>query len=239
MPLTYIGGVIKISTIKVMRNERKFEISEITAMKLKPILVGAMGEDENNGEDGYLVRSLYFDSIHDDDFFDKEDGLEKRKKIRLRTYNPANELIKLEIKEKIGSNQIKRSLIIDKVIAKALIDCRYDVLLKVDEPLAEELYLIMQQGLYRPRTVIEYRRYAYVLSENNTRITIDRDIVSTESNFDIFSDNLIMYPISGSIILEIKYNRFLFDYLKDYISMIEKREVAVSKYLLGRKIGFL
>ena len=28
--------------------------------------------------EGYIIRSLYFDSLYDRDFYDKEDGVEKR-----------------------------------------------------------------------------------------------------------------------------------------------------------------
>ena len=40
--------------------------------------------DSHNGPDGYQVRSLYFDSLSNRDFQEKEDGLELRRKFRLR-----------------------------------------------------------------------------------------------------------------------------------------------------------
>jgi len=33
-------------------------------------------QDPNNGIHGYTVRSLYFDTIYDKDFFEKRDGIE-------------------------------------------------------------------------------------------------------------------------------------------------------------------
>ena len=49
---------------------------------------------------GYMIRSMYFDSINDDDYYEKLSGEVNRKKIRLRIYDKEGELVKLEIKQK-------------------------------------------------------------------------------------------------------------------------------------------
>lgn len=49
-------------------------------------------EDKHNGAGGYRIRSLYFDTLDDNDYRDKLDGMELRRKIRLRNYDPAETL---------------------------------------------------------------------------------------------------------------------------------------------------
>ena len=64
-------------------------------------------EDPHNGIHGYTVRSLYFDTEYDTDFFDKEYGMEVRRKLRLRVYDPRGESAVLEMKQKQGDQQLK------------------------------------------------------------------------------------------------------------------------------------
>lgn len=63
--------------------------------------------DAHSGDDGYLIRSLYFDSLDERDFHEKEDGVELRRKIRLRNYGPDSKVAKLEMKKKQGAMQKK------------------------------------------------------------------------------------------------------------------------------------
>ena len=86
--------------------------------------------DPNNRENGYTIRSLYFDSINDDDYYAKAGGEEVRKKIRLRIYDTKTQSVKLEIKRKININQIKETATISREDAIKLINKDYSVLLK-------------------------------------------------------------------------------------------------------------
>lgn len=212
-------------------------MDKITAEKTKHLLKLSMSPDTNNGIDGYEVRSLYFDSIYDDDFFDKKEGLENRKKIRLRTYGHSSEIIKLEVKEKRGESQLKRSLIINKEEAEKMIRGDYRFLLLKDSDLSKNIYLEMTQKLYRPKTLIEYKREAYIMKSNDVRITFDTKLTSSEANFDIFSEEIPMNQIYFETIMEVKYRDFLFEYIKKIIRGVDKKEVSVSKYVLGRRLG--
>ena len=69
-----------------------------------------MHEDPHNGISGYPVRSLYFDTLDDRDFHEKAAGVELRRKLRLRSYDPAADFAMLEMKQKQGASQLKRSL---------------------------------------------------------------------------------------------------------------------------------
>ena len=86
-----------------------------------------------------MVRSLYFDSIYDNDYFDKISGLEVRKKIRLRIYSPEQTTVKLELKQKRGSAQKKTSLSITKKQAEEMVCGNYTGLAELNSDLALKL----------------------------------------------------------------------------------------------------
>ena len=70
----------------VLREEKKFLLNQAEALKLRNYLSNVVHTDSHNGLDGYQVRSLYFDSLSNRDFQEKEDGLELRRKFRLRVH---------------------------------------------------------------------------------------------------------------------------------------------------------
>ncbi len=92
----------------VNRVEKKYFISESQRYQLQKYFAKILHQDPNNGDNGYMVRSLYFDTLYDDDFHDKEDGLEDRQKLRLRIYNINDNNVKLELKQKFGNYQKKK-----------------------------------------------------------------------------------------------------------------------------------
>lgn len=223
---------------EVLRQEKKFLISLDQYYRLSRYLASVMMEDPHNGTDGYCIRSLYFDSLDDRDFQEKEDGIELRRKLRLRNYGADSQTAKLEMKQKQGMNQKKRSLTLQRSDAKQLIQGNTSVLLKEGSPFALECYVMMNQHLYRPVAVIEYQRKAFIAKENSIRITFDHHIIASETQFEIFSE-LIQNPVFDPylVVLEVKYNGFLLSYLKDLLLEVEKNETSVSKYCLGRTIS--
>ena len=65
---------------------------------------------------------MYFDSLSNRDFQEKEDGLELRRKFRLRVYSPDADFALFEMKQKQGPYQRKRSLRLSRKEAQALIE---------------------------------------------------------------------------------------------------------------------
>ncbi|MGN1404837.1 MAG: polyphosphate polymerase domain-containing protein [Erysipelotrichaceae bacterium] len=223
--------------LKVFREEKKFLLSYPEYKCKDSYLSKLLHGDRHNGVNGYKVRSLYFDTVYDTDYFEKLSGIENRRKIRLRIYSPGDSKAKLEMKQKEGARQLKRSLTVSKEDALELIKGNYDVLLKYkQEEFALEIYAFMKARCYRPCTVVEYDRKAYIAKENNIRITFDSNIRASESNFDIFSDKLNLAPVMDlyNVVMEVKFNGFLLSYIKDMINSIDSSEISVSKYYLAR-----
>lgn len=226
---------------RVLREEKKFLISVAEFKKTSHRLEQVMIQDPHNGVDGYMIRSLYFDTVFDTDFFEKQAGVELRRKVRLRVYDPDSDFAKLELKQKQGSSQLKRSITLSKEDAQELIKGKYDVLLKYEDDFAAEMYSLMKTRAYMPKTIVEYNRKAFIAKENNIRITFDHKVISTESNFDLFSKKLNMNPVLDpyDVVLEVKYNGFMLDYLRRLINDIDKSEMSISKYVLARHNAYL
>lgn len=225
--------------LDVLRTEKKYPVSGAQVYRLVSVLGQVFPLDEycEDGR-GYLVRSVYFDSFDNQDFFEKEAGLECRKKIRLRTYGNSGP-VKLEWKQKQGSVQRKRSLILAREDAKALVEGEYRVLFSYEEPIAKEFYTLMVSKLYRPRCMVQYIRQAFVVPVNQTRITVDSGLSSHEGSYGLFSELPPLYPAAdlGHATLEVKYNHFLPGYVKDILSPFGLSEVSNSKYVAARRYG--
>ena len=224
---------------EVSRQEKKYAINLADGTVLRGRLGALMHGDPHNGPQGYEIRSLYFDTPDDQDFADKVDDLELRRKIRLRTYSPQSDFAMLEMKQKEGPYQRKRSLRLRREEAVRLCQGDYRPLLSHTDPFAAECYGLMVCRCYRPRAVVEYLRRAFIARENHIRITLDSRITATESCFDLFARDLSMYPVMDPFhtVLEVKYNGFLLSYIKDLVNRADRSELSVSKYCLARRVG--
>lgn len=225
---------------KVLREEKKFLISVDEFIRKSHQLEQVLTQDKHNGVHGYMIRSLYFDTPFDDDFFEKQAGVELRRKVRLRIYDPTHDYAMLEMKQKQGAQQLKRSLRMPKKDALQLIQCNFSPLLEYEEPFAAEMYAFMSTRCYRPKTIVEYKRKAFVAKENKIRVTFDNGIVATESSFDLFSEQLNMNPVLDpyDVVMEVKFNGFLLGYIRDLINSVNRSELSVSKYCLARQQGY-
>lgn len=224
--------------LKAERYELKYLIHIEEWMRLKYRLEQILEEDSHNDMEGYMVRSLYFDNIADNDYISKLNGEENRRKIRLRIYNPNSLYAKLEIKAKYGNAQKKESATITRETAEELIRCNYEVLLAYNTPFLNRVYRIMTSEMYRPVVVVEYKRLAYIHKENQIRLTLDSQLRSNETHFDIFSTELDLIPVMNEIysVFEVKYSQYLYKWITDVISCTDKKNQSVSKYCICRTI---
>ena len=224
---------------EVLRQEKKYLLTAADAQSFGAYLGGVMLQDEHNGPQGYSIRSLYFDTLNDGDYGDKMDGVELRRKIRLRVYSPSASFGMLEMKQKEGPYQKKRSLRLERGDACQLCRGEYEPLLKYREPFAAECYGLMRYKCYQPRTVVEYRRRAFIAKENHIRVTLDSQITATEAAWNVFDPNLVQYPVLDPfhVVLEVKFNGFLLSYIKDLVGAVNRSEFSQSKYCLARSVG--
>jgi len=222
--------------IDVKRVEKKYIIDTVSMENMKRNLRRVMTDDPHNGQYGYMVRSLYFDSFDDTDYHSKIDGLDARKKIRLRIYSPDAGTAKLEVKEKDAGTQRKRSLVIPRDDAEKMIRGDYSFLAKKDDVFSNALYLVMTKGLYRPKCIVEYDRYAFIHCDNNTRVTFDSNLRGTAVPDRLFGASTGYLPVSApsDITLEVKYDGFLLSGIKSVIGDRLVNVISNSKYCRTR-----
>lgn len=222
-----------MSVLKTFRHEYKFIIPYEEMLNLREKFNKLLDIDRDY--DGYMIRSLYFDSVNDEDYYDKLNGEMNRKKIRLRIYDPNGKLVKLELKAKYDYHQLKESLIITKEDSIELIKGNYDILLNYKEDLATRIYTILMTGYYKPKVIIEYNRIAY-MGKTTTRITFDFEIKSSNNIEDFFNESINYIDIvdKKDIVLEVKFDRFLEPYISTILDKYISRNQSVSKYIMGR-----
>lgn len=224
---------------EVMRQEKKYLVVLPELYRLADLLSQVMLRDEHGGSTGYRIRSLYFDTLNENDFYEKLECVELRRKLRLRIYDPDANFAMLEMKQKQGAYQRKRSLRLHREDALQLAAGHYGVLLAYADPFAAECYGLMCRMCYRPKTIVEYQRQAFLAKETRIRITLDHHIMATEACFDLFAPALNLYPVLDpfNAVLEVKYNGFLLSYIKAAVSQANRSELSMSKYCLARSAG--
>ncbi len=225
--------------LSVYRHELKYFISFTNQRILAEILKSSLTLDPNGeGRPGnqYWIRSLYFDTLENSDFYDKEIGISTRKKIRIRLYDVKQEKVKIEIKNKFEQYMLKETASLSREDAKELIQGNKDILLKQNNVTLTRLYYLMTKDYYRPSLIVDYEREAYIGPIQNIRITFDKNIRVGTVDMDIFNPNLNLQPIfdEPTMVVEVKFNHFLPTWLKDILAAFHSDRYAISKYCLGR-----
>lgn len=222
--------------IQVARREIKYQMSLLQFKRFETRLSAALARDSYAGEDGsYPIRTLYFDTPYETDYYATMCGEEVRKKLRMRCYSPADKVVKLERKTKFGQDQVKTGLNLTREQAQEIIAGNYQCLTQMEEEFPRELYVELNEGGYRPNLMLEYRRIAFVAPANHIRVTFDYKIGYTKSTLDLFALSPAMVPISigDGGILEVKYDRFLFSYIKDILREADAMQTAYGKYVVA------
>lgn len=224
---------------RTYRKEIKYPLSLVDFEKIKRRFTPYVTLDPHCTDNGgYRVRSLYFDSASDADLYDTLDGVLNKQKIRLRFYPPDDRSVLLENKIKSGSDGVKLTLSLTRLQAQQMISGDYSFLRELSDPLAMRLYTRMMTGGYQPKSVVEYRRLAYIYPVSNTRITYDYSISSSPVVSSFLDRNVLLTPITDVDmgVLEIKYDNLLVSVLKDALQPLDSLSSANSKYVSSRFI---
>lgn len=219
------------------RHELKHYINAPDYAQLRARLSIMTRPDKNAGEDGsYKIRSLYFDNFSDKAVVEKLSGLSRREKFRLRYYDNDTSFIRLERKSKANRLAFKESAPVSAEQCAALLAGNYDCLKSSGAPLLMELYTKIRYQNLRPRNIVEYRREARIYRPGNVRITFDRHIRTSNSVSGFLNPNLVTIPATGAIILEIKYDGFLPDVIRDALQLGWHNQTEFSKYVVARLV---
>ena len=216
------------------RNEWKYLISTSEKDLLELRMRHILKKDPHSGEDGYMIRSLYFEDYFNSAYEEKESGILMRKKYRIRIYDYSDRSIKLERKKKYGSYIYKESAPLTKEEFYKILNGEYEFLLTSKYPLCREFYVECISNLMRPRTIVDYERVPWIMDEGTVRITFDSDVRAAVGGYDIFDSTLPTLPVleQGKTIMEVKFTEMLPQIVKDLLLPNAQEFTAVSKYVL-------
>lgn len=220
------------------RHEWKYEINYADMLVLRQRLSVVAKRDANATDGKYEIRSLYFDNLNDRALREKIDGVNIREKFRIRYYDGNISFIRLEKKSKRNGLGFKDSANLTKEQTQAIIDGNYNWMMKSGVPLIQEFYTkMMKQGL-RPKTIVDYTREPFVYAPGNVRVTLDYNIRTGLFCTDILNHSAITVPAGDTrIILEVKWDEYLPDIIRDAVRIDNRRVGAFSKYAACRIYG--
>ena len=127
---------------------------------------------------------------------------------------------------------------ISKEQVKLILDGEYAWMIKSGNKLVEELYSkMMVQGL-RPKNIVDYTREPFVFAPGNVRITLDYNIRTGMNSTDFLNPECVTVPAGDApIILEVKWDEYLPDIIRDVVQLTNCRSGAFSKYAACRIYG--
>ena len=222
------------------RHEIKYMISKNTGEILKQKLKTIMDIDKNsyNEDNTYQIRSLYFDDPQNTAYYEKLDGVEYRKKYRIRIYNQDDNFIRLECKYKHNNMTSKESVLITKEICSKIINGNIDDIDISKNDILKKFIIDMKTKKLATSVIVDYKRLAYTYPVSEVRITFDSEIKSGVYNYDLFDKSVNYASVIDDdyLVLEVKYNEILPEIIAIILSTVSLNREAYSKFATCRNL---
>lgn len=201
---------------------------------LRPYLSRDLYTDRSKAN-RYLVRSLYYESPDYQIFFEKIGGNANRAKFRIRTYGDSASKtpdIRVEIK-------IRRANLTQKFGTLIRVEDYQHFSMSrhwnnLDDPVLEEFERMVHLKNLQPKILVEYQREGFFTRDGEEiRITFDHEL-QTAATRTLFPDQVFwQQPLEPKVVLEIKHQNMLPDWLIKIIKQQGLRIVANSKFAIG------
>ena len=213
-----------------MRFEKKFIMLENSYVELSSFLISC---NFRNIYPSRFVNSLYYDTSDFNHYIDSKEGFPDRSKVRIRFYNNEIEKMVLEYKIKkaeIGYKKTKNQILQIKPIRE----------IKVKNPLFKSKVLKLNvpekiDFTLTPSLFISYKRFYFLSSCNNFRITIDTDLMFSNLRYSKFISEFPFYLERFINVIEIKYSDKVenLDLIESISNFNEIYLSRCSKYTIG------
>ena len=217
------------------RHEVKHELNRMDMLILRQRLSAIMQPDPHAVNGMYEIRSLYFDNAGDKALREKIDWTNIREKYRIRIYNRNTSVIHLERKFKYDNLGFKDSASLTEEEARRIAEGdTYWMASSNNEVITGFYTRIRNEGL-KPKVIVDYTREPFIFGPGNVRVTLDYDIRTGLSCTDFLNPECVMIPTKESpIILEVKWDNYLPDIIRDALQLGDRRSCAFSKFAASR-----
>lgn len=200
-------------------------------------VLGAMQRDPHVRADGsYLIRSAYFDDIHDTCLSENLSGCDPRSKFRIRYYNSDTSWISLEKKSKFRSICSKDSCRLTVEECGLLLNGNIPDVTEDMPAEKKKLFTEMRLRSLVPKVIVTYERIPFVYSAGGVRVTFDRKVTSSKELNRFLTGDYTERPVfsCGDRILEVKWDEVMPKHIKDILRLEDLNWIALSKYSMGR-----
>ena len=216
------------------RHENKFIISYAQAAAIENSICGILQRDKHLTGESYNIRSIYFDDYDHSCFYENENGIDPREKFRIRIYDGNGDFIRLELKKKehLMTQKLQCALTrtqTERILVGEPLDGFGEI-----HPLLRKFELQRMCRRLHPDVIVEYDRIPYIYDLGNVRITFDMNI-SASNDFDhFFVKDIAKRPImmTDMMVLEVKYDELLPNYIEDLICVDTEQRTSFSKYYM-------
>jgi hypothetical protein len=225
---------------KFNRFELKYVITLQQAERFKRGLRAYMVPDEHgNGNGRYALSSLYYDAPNMRCYWEKENGIKFRRKLRIRRYETGERLTEetpvfLEIKQRVDRVTQKRRAILPYGDALRLYnDRQIPDHAPEDNAVIEEIFVFLWQYNLRPMSIVRYERQAFMGTKYDLglRVTFDTALTFQSQTLHLHeppSDLPMLSP--NLVVMEIKVNERIPYWLTEMIAAHNLPLTRVSKY---------
>lgn len=191
---------------------------------------------KNNGK--YLIRSVYFDNFDNKVLSQKKEGLLDRDKFRVRLYDYNMDYLNLEKKSKRDNLTFKQKCRLTPEEYEKIRIGDIEWMENDTRTLIKDLYVQMKLYQLKPMTVVDYEREVFIYEYGNVRVTFDGCIKTSFRNNDLLNPDLAMVETTpGVVVLEVKFDEYLPDIIKQLLQVIDRRKGGYSKYQYSRMFG--
>ena len=190
----------------------------------------------------YFVRSLYFENNFSSNFYEKVDGMQIRRKYRLRTYSnffDPKVPIFFEVKGRISERTYKKRINIkNKYLNLFLSQSQNFNLLNLypnNKMIINFIFDSFRKNL-KPLILVDYKRRPYINKFGlYFRLTFDTNLLSSKTN-NLFSNDKYSSWLeckAGYTILEVKFDRSIPAWFHRIIQCYDLKRKSISKFVLG------
>ncbi|MGI9628199.1 MAG: VTC domain-containing protein [Longimicrobiales bacterium] len=231
-----------------MRRELKYLVREADRewlhRRLEPFVVPDINASEVEGRHRYVVRSAYLDTPGLRDFHEKEMGILRRRKLRVRAYDTqtSDSSVFLEIKHKREAVVWKDRAVLPAATVAAMlsgVSLRREIPRSQADAAGRFLFRLRSESR-RPTLLVAYDREPLVgRFDPSLRVTFDRRLrcapypVLGPDLHGLFDERRVRPMAPEHFILEVKFDRLFPSWLRPILAQRSMKQQALSKYTLG------